>query len=328
MNSFQAVRVTSDDQGNFEQQIVSREIDQLPEGELLVRVGWSSLNFKDALSGLGIPGVTRNYPHTPGIDAAGEVVSDSTGKFKAGDQVIVTGYDLGMNTDGGLSQMIRVPASWATPLPQGLSTRQAMVLGTAGLTAGLSVEKLLAHGIQSGRILVTGATGGVGSIAVAILAKLGFQVIAVTGKAESEAYLKSIGASEVISRQEISELPGKPLLKPQWDGAVDCAGGQTLTAILRSLAPGGAVSCCGLVDSPKLEMTVLPFILRGVSLLGVDSVEIPLAAKATVWQKFASEWMLPGLNDLADEMPLTEVPAIFNDILKGKLKKRKLVRID
>jgi len=247
-----------------------------------------------------------------------------------GDAVICTGYDLGMNTDGGYGQYIRVPAEWLVPLPEGLAPRDAMVLGTAGLTAALCVESLLDTGLNpdQGPVLVTGATGGVGSITVAILAKLGFSVSAVSGKQASHQWLQSLGASEVIDRDRFLENTGKPMLKEQWAGAVDCAGGDMLTTALKSLKYGGSAACCGLAASPKLEMTVLPFILRGVNLLGVDSVELPCEIKQQMWQLLADEWMPADLALLeADEVALDGVNAWVEKILQGGVQGRVVVRL-
>jgi alcohol dehydrogenase len=295
-----------------------------------VRVRYSSLNYKDALSATGNPGVTRNYPHTPGIDAAGEVEACATGDFAAGDPVIVTGYDLGMNTSGGFGQYIRVPAGWLVPLPAGLSLREAMLLGTAGLTAGLCVDKLLAAGVspEGGPVLVTGATGGVGSIAVMLLAKLGFEVEAVTGKAEQADWLRQIGASAVLGRETVQEGTGKALLKERWAGAVDTVGGDVLFNVVKSLRRGGSVACCGLTAGTAFQASVFPFILRGVNLLGVDSVEIPLADKADIWRKLAGPWKLEGLERLCHEVGLAELPAEIVRILEGHQVGRALVRVD
>ncbi|MDT8428581.1 MAG: YhdH/YhfP family quinone oxidoreductase [Pseudomonadales bacterium] len=284
--------------------VVQRSIDELPPGEVLIRVNYSSLNYKDALSAHGNKGVSRNFPHTPGIDAAGVVIACDTAEFKAGDQVIVTGYDLGMNTSGGFGQYIRVPADWVLACPSTLSLRDAMITGTAGLTAALCVEKLLCNGLHkdAGPVLVTGASGGVGSYAVALLAKLGFRVTACTGKPEQETALKKLGASDVIARDSLTERSPKPLSREQWAGAVDVAGGEVLVNILKTLQYGGSVACCGLVASAQLPGTVFPFILRGVNLLGVDSVNLPLSVKADMWQKLASDWRLDSLQQLGREI--------------------------
>ncbi|MFT5692113.1 MAG: acrylyl-CoA reductase (NADPH) [Oceanicoccus sp.] len=306
-----------------------RAIEDLPAGDLLIEVQYSSLNYKDALSANGSPGVTRNFPHTPGIDAAGIVKESASEHFSVGDTVIVTGYDLGMETDGGLAEFIRVPATWALALPSGLSARDAMVLGTAGLTAGLCVNKLLQAGAvaDEGKVIVTGATGGVGSVAVALLAKLGFQVVASTSKVSQHDLLKSLGATEIIDRETLAAAERKPMLKPQWQNAVDCVGGDTLVNILKSLGRSGSVACCGLVGSADLPANVLPFILRDVNLLGVDSVEIPLAKKQHIWGMFSEEWKLDCLDQLATEIQLEQVPEYLDKIIKGENIGRTVVRI-
>jgi len=327
--TFKALITEKTDDG-YQSRVGDKNLEDLPEGDVLVRVAWSSLNYKDALSASGNKGVTRQFPHTPGIDAVGVVEETSDGPFSVGDAVICTGYDLGMNTDGGYGQYIRVPAEWLVPLPEGLAPRDAMVLGTAGLTAALCVESLLDTGLNpdQGPVLVTGATGGVGSITVAILAKLGFSVSAVSGKQASHQWLQSLGASEVIDRDRFLENTGKPMLKEQWAGAVDCAGGDMLTTALKSLKYGGSAACCGLAASPKLEMTVLPFILRGVNLLGVDSVELPCEIKQQMWQLLADEWMPADLALLeADEVALDGVNAWVEKILQGGVQGRVVVRL-
>jgi len=330
MTRFQALQAERDEQGGFRQQVVSRELDSLPAGDVLVRVRYSSLNYKDALSATGNPGVTRNFPHTPGIDAAGEVEACATGDFAAGDAVIVTGYDLGMNTSGGFGQYIRVPAGWLVPLPSGLSLRDSMLLGTAGLTAGLCVDKLLKAEVSpdSGPVLVTGATGGVGTLAVALLAQLGFEVQAVTGKPEQAELLRQLGASEVLGRETLLEGTGKPLLKERWAGAVDTVGGEPLFNLVKSLRRGGSVACCGLTAGVNFQASVLPFILRGVNLLGVDSVEIPLAEKADIWRKLAGPWKIVALERLGHEIGLEDLPDEITRILAGQQVGRALVRLD
>lgn len=329
MSRFSALQARENAAGQFEQVIVQREIDELPAGELLVRVKYSSLNYKDALSASGNRGVTRNFPHTPGIDAAGVVEASSVAEFSVGDEVIVTGYDLGMNTSGGFAQYIRIPASWALKRPQGLSLREAMVLGTAGLTAALCVDKLEQAGVtpDAGPILVTGATGGVGSIAVALLSKLGYSVSASTGKAEQAEFLKAIGAHEVVPRSQLQDGAQRPLLKEQWGGAVDTVGGDILVNVLKSLRYGGSAACCGLTAGVTLNASVLPFILRGVNLLGVDSVELPLVAKASMWDRLSLQWKLQ-LDALVSEVELQQLPQAISQILAGAQVGRVLVRLD
>ena len=327
--SFQALQVTEAVDGTFQSKIVTRSIMDLPDGEVLIRVLYSSLNFKDALSASGNKGVTRSYPHTPGIDAAGLVVSSEAAEFSEGDEVIITGYDLGMNTSGGFGEYIRVPSEWVVKLPGGLNVRDSMILGTAGVTAALCIEKLLNAGIQSesGEILVTGATGGVGIISVAILSKLGFSVVASTGKISENHFLESIGASRIIDRKELSEPSSRPLSKEKWIGAVDVVGGATLVNILKSLEYGASVAACGLVESPKLEATVLPFILRGINLLGVDSVEQPRVVKQGVWEKLANDWRIKDLNSICTEISFDGLQGNLDKILAGKATGRILLKL-
>jgi alcohol dehydrogenase len=330
MTQFQALLVSEQADGSFTPRVVTREIAELPAGEVLIRVQYSSLNYKDALSASGNRGVTKQYPHTPGIDAAGIVEQSSVSEFAPGDEVIVTGYDLGMNTSGGFAQYIRVPAAWLLKRPQGLSLRESMLLGTAGLTAALCVAKLEQAGLtpDAGSVLVTGATGGVGSIAVALLASLGYQVVAATGKPEQAEYLISLGASQVVSRSSLEQGTDKPLLKPQWAAAVDTVGGDILFNVVKALQYGGSVACCGLTAGVAFNANVLPFILRGVNLLGVDSVELPLVVKASMWDKLSLQWKLGNLESLAHEVALAQLPAAIEHMLAAKACGRVLVKLD
>ena len=331
MSRFKALWVTEGAPGVFDQAVVLRELDDLPAGEVLIRVRYSSLNYKDALSANGSRGVTRHYPHTPGIDAAGEVVESAVAGLQPGDQVIVTGYDLGMNTPGGFAQYIRVPAAWVVRCPPGMTPREAMLLGTAGLTAGLCVEKLLHAGLdaKAGPVLVTGASGGVGSVAVLLLTRLGYTVAASTGKLEQSEFLQQLGAQQVIDRAVLRDGADKPLLKMHWAGAVDSVGGDILFNVVKSLQYGASVACCGLTAGAEMaQASVMPFILRGVNLLGVDSVELPLVAKAAMWAKLAGPWKLDGLEKMAHEIALEDLPEAINRILAGRMVGRALVRID
>jgi len=316
---FKALRVEATANNQFQQSIVERDIDSLPEHDLLVEVHYSSLNYKDALSASGNPGVTKDYPHTPGIDAAGIVVDDKSGRFTPGDSVVVCGYDLGMNTSGGLAQRIRVPAEWAVALPDNLSLRESMVIGTAGFTAALCVDKLLHMGAkpEDGTVLVSGATGGVGSFSVALLNHLGFSVCALTGKLEQSDWLVSLGAKQVIDRNTLAEPNKRPVAKPQWANAVDCVGGEILNNIIKSLQYGGSVSICGMTASPNFNASVFPFILRGVNLLGVDCVELPLLRKTENWQALSTRFKLPELNRMAETIKLEQAPEYLTRILNG-----------
>ena len=319
MTTYQALESVKTEEGNI-LSVVEKNIDELPDGDLLIKVSYSSLNYKDAMSASGMPGVTRNYPHTPGIDAVGEVDTSSNNNFKEGDKVIVTGYDLGMNTAGGFGQYIRVPAEWATLLPNGLSEKESMSLGTAGLTAGLSVHALETYrgnqGFEGTKSIVTGATGGVGSIALMLLSKLNSEVTAVTGKKEQTEFLTGLGASEIILREDLQEVARKPIGKSIWDLGVDVVSGDVLTMLLTSLTPGGAVACSGLVGGPSFESSIFPFILRGNALLGIDSVEIPLDQKSQIWDRFSSDWKLD-LTGLTKEVSLDGLEKEVQTILQG-----------
>jgi len=329
MTTYKALESSKTDNGN-KLSIVEKSIDDLPEGDVLIKVNYSSLNYKDALSASGAPGVTRTYPHTPGIDAAGVIAESSDNSFKEGDSVIVTGYDLGMDTAGGFGEYIRVPASWVIRLPKGLSESDSMALGTAGLTAGLSVQALNDHNSNEGfnglNTVVTGATGGVGSIAVMLLSKLGASVTAVTGKDAQKELLQNLGASEVLSREELAEMCRTPIGKTIWNFGVDVVSGNTLTLLLASLKPGGAVACSGLVGGPSFESSIFPFILRGNALLGIDSVEIPLEKKSQVWENFASDWKMD-LSPLVKEVSLEQLETEISTILEGGQVGRVLVKV-
>lgn len=300
----------------------------LPAGEVLIEVHYSSLNYKDGLSATGNPGVTRAFPHTPGIDASGVVLESAVPEFSAGDDVIVIGFDLGMGTAGGFGERIRVPADWVVQRPEGLSLRASMALGTAGFTAAECVDKLERMGGLSpaqGPVLVTGATGGVGSVAVMLLSQLGYEVVAVTGKADKADWLKSLGASEVLSREALAEGAGKPLLAERYAAAVDTVGGELLFNAVKSLRYGGSLAACGLVASPTIPATVLPFILRHVNLLGVDSVQWPLAEKKRLWGRLAKEWQLPSLETLVEPLSLETLSDALDRILAGEMVGRGLL---
>ncbi len=306
---------------------VNDQIDDLPDGDVLINVKYSSLNYKDALSATGNKGVTRRYPHTPGIDAAGIVEESRSPEFKSGDKVVVTGFDLGMNTTGGFGEFIRVPAEWIVKLPDNLTLKESMIFGTAGFTAALSLHHLEHTGLKKsdGDILVTGATGGVGSLAVAILAHAGYKVTAATGKSDKEEYLKKVGASSVITREFVDDLSGKPLLPTRWAGVVDTVGGNILSAAMKSTKYGGGVAACGLTQSPDLNMTVYPFILRGVSLLGIDSAHCPMDVRKLMWDNLAGKWKPDLLNDICFTCGLKDLSSKIDDILEGKITGRTVV---
>ncbi|NCB10112.1 MAG: acryloyl-CoA reductase [Erysipelotrichia bacterium] len=300
------------------------------ENEVIIKATYSSLNYKDALSSVGNPGVTRVFPHITGVDVAGEIVETKSNIFKVGQKVIVTGYDLGMNTNGGHSQYVKVPASWVVAIPSSLSDKEAMIYGTAGLTAALSINELINNNItqESGDILVTGATGGVGSLAVAILSKLGFNVVALSGKEDKISYLKEIGASEVVLREEFLKDSSKALLKPKFTGVIDTTGGDILSTALKQTNYDGVVTCCGLTASSSLNTNIFPFILRGVRLIGIDSVECILDKKQDAWEKLAGKYSIKNLNEITNEISLDGIKDAYEKLLNGTAVGRYLVKID
>jgi len=324
---FKALVVREPEPGRFERAVEWRRLDELPPGEVLIRVAYSSLNYKDALSATGHKGVSRSFPHTPGIDAAGHVAESTDPRFKEGDEVIVTSYDLGMGTAGGFGQFIRVPAEWVVPLPQGLSLRESMILGTAGFTAALGLHKLEQGGLapEQGEVLVTGATGGVGSLAVAIYSRAGYRVIAATGKKEAHAWLQELGAVEVIERAAVDEHSDRPLLKGRWAAIMDTVGGNVLATGLKTTLYGAGVACCGLVASAELNTSVYPFILRGVTLYGVDSAQCPMSVRARLWQRLSHEWKPNALDRIVHQCDLDGLSGEIATILDGRQRGRVLV---
>jgi len=331
-DTFKAFLVTEQD-GAYRQSVVERNIEDLPAGEVLIEVEYSSVNYKDALSSSGNKGVTRSYPHTPGIDAAGVVASSDDTHFQRGDKVLVMGYDLGMNVAGGFAEYVRVPSDWVIHRPENLSAEDAMVFGTAGFTASMCVDTLLQVGIdpEQGPVLVTGASGGVGSIAVWLLSNLGFDVIASTGKAGQEAMLKALGAKEIVMRDSLLDNNKRPMNKPVWAAAIDTVGGPILSNILKSIRYGGSVACCGMVAGGDINTSVFPFILRGVNLLGVDSVELPLDVKQDIWNIIGSQWLFDNFAEFKQSMcttiSLDQLPEAISQILKGAHIGRYLVKI-
>jgi len=326
--TFNALVVRAGEDKTYRRQILQRSIDDLPDGDVLIRVQYSSLNYKDALSAIGNKGVTRNYPHTPGIDAAGAVVDSRVGAFKPGDPVLVTGYDLGMNTSGGFGQYVRVPAEWVVPLPAGLNGKESMTYGTAGFTAGMGISFLTENvSTEDGPVLVTGATGGVGSVAVAVLAKLGYSVAAVTGKTAETEFLTGLGASQIVDRADAADTSGRPLLKGQWAGVLDTVGGEILATAVKATQAWGTVTCCGNVASPDLPLTVFPFILRGVRLIGIDSQNCPMDFRLRVWENLAGPWKIDGFERLATEISLDGLNDNIDRILKGLQKGRVVVNL-
>lgn len=323
--NFRAVVTTQDEDGNFRSRILLRDFSDLPSHEVLIRVHFSGLNYKDALSASGHKGITRKYPHTPGIDAAGVVVTSEDARFKAGDEVIVTGYDLGMNTSGGLAEYICVPAAWIVKKPDNLTLEESMIIGTSGFTAASAIYEMIKHGIkpEDGNILVSGATGAVGSAAVTMLAQAGYNVIASSGKTEEYNFLKTIGASEVIEREALNDQSGRGLLPARWVAALDTVGGNTLSTILLSTKERGLVANCGMIASDKLQVPVFPFIIRGIRLIGIASADTPMPRRLEIW-KLISEIIKPKkISLLKTTISLEEVPEALlrmkNAATKGKI---------
>ncbi len=327
--TYRALVVEETPDGVFKRHLTNKTLDEVPDNHLLIKVAYTSLNYKDALSATGNKGVTRTYPHVPGIDAAGTVTQSNSDAFKKDDQVIVTGYDLGMNTDGAFAEYICVPSDWAVPCPEALSLKVSMIYGTAGFTAALCVQKLLQHGLEpgQGQVLVTGASGGVGSIAVGVLAKLGFEVAAVTGKAQQASYLTELGTKEIIDRKDLSEPTPKPMLKGRWTAVVDTVGGNILTNAIKSCQYGAVITACGNAASPELPLTVFPFILRGVSLLGVDSVNCSTMDRIMIWQNLAENWAVDGLEKVFTEISLDGLDPYIDKILNGQVSGRVLIKV-
>ena len=304
-------------------------IPKCAENEIVIKVTYSSLNYKDALSSIGNPGVTRNFPHITGIDVAGTVYESTSNIFKMGERVLVTGYDMGMNTHGGHAQFVKVLASWVARIPDSISDKEIMTFGTAGLTAALSINELIANGVkpENGPVLVTGATGGVGSIAVSILSKIGFYVVAISGKKEKIDYLKRIGASEVILRDTFNEESKKPIMNEKYIAVVDTVGGEILANALKYIKYDGVATCCGLTSSHELNTNVFPFILRGIRLIGIDSVECKLEKKQAAWEKLASKWKINTLDSITNEITLYEIKDAYKLLLSGKAVGRYVVKI-
>lgn len=304
--------------------------DALPEGDVTVAVEYSTVNYKDGMVVNGQGGLVRNYPHVPGIDFAGTVESSGSDRYTPGDKVVLTGWRVGEVHWGGYAQKARVNADWLVPLPDGFSTKNAMAVGTAGFTSMLCILALEDHGLtpDAGAVLVTGAAGGVGSVAVAILAKLGYTVAASTGRPEQHDYLKSLGATEMVDRAELAEGSGRPLDKERWAGCVDTVGASTLATVLSQIAYGGSVAACGLAGGPKLQTTVIPFLLRGVNLLGIDSVMQPYDNRVRTWQRIASDLPTDKLEAMTEVIGLGGVGDAANAILKGQVRGRMVVDVN
>jgi len=326
--SFKALVVSEQDDGSYHREIKERSVRSLPDNDVLINVHYSSLNYKDVLSATGNKGVTRHFPHTPGVDAAGIIEESEDNRFKKGDEVIVTSFDLGQDTPGGFGEYISVPGDWIVPLPDGMTLRESMIYGTAGFTAAYGVYKLKHNEIEpgSGRILVTGATGGVGSMSVALLAHLNYKVEAVTGKKDQESFLKKLGAEKVIGRDEVYSKSRSPLLSARWVGAIDTVGGEMLDAVIRQTEHNGTVACCGNVLGHDLNTSIYPFILRGVSLMGIDSGICLMPMRKKIWHLLATDWKLRNLEELATEITLEELNAEIENILKGRQVGRTLLK--
>lgn len=327
---FNALVLEKNDDGKVTSSMQSLEESALPEGDVTVNVDYSTLNYKDGLVLGGLGGLVRNYPHVPGVDFSGTVDSSDHSDFKAGDKVVLTGWRVGEVRWGGYAQKARVSGDCLVPLPDGLDTKQAMAVGTAGLTAMLSLIALEKQGLTpaAGPVLVTGATGGVGSVACALFSKAGFEVHGSTGKSDAADYLKNLGVSEIISRDELATGNGKPLNKERWAAIVDSVGSDTLANALTQLKYGGSAAAIGLAGGNKLDTTVIPFLLRGVNLLGIDSVMCPTAKRVTAWQRIVTELPIDQLSDMTSVKPLSEIASSGQDILKGGVTGRIVVDVN
>lgn len=328
MKKFSAYRIFEQD-GKSAARFVELTLDDLDPGEVVIQAHYSSVNYKDALAATGAGKVIRRFPCVGGIDVSGVVASSSDARFKAGDEVLVTGYDMGMAHDGGYAEYVRVPADWVVPSPQGMSLFDAMALGTAGFTAGLSIHRLEQNELSpdKGKVIVTGATGGVSSLAIQMLAQLGYHVVALTGKDAEHDYLKSLGAAEILPRGQVDINGTRPLEKAQWAGALDSVGGATLAWLTRTMQQEGAIASFGNAGGIELHTTVLPFILRGVKLLGVDSAATVMPLRKQIWQRLASDLKPKSLNQVAHRVPFKELPQVFPSMLQGKHRGRSVVEI-
>ncbi len=323
-NTYRALVVRRDSEQGFTRAVEELFPAELSPGDVLIRVHFSSLNYKDALSATGNRGVTRKYPHTPGVDAAGVVESSHAPQFNVGEKVICMGFDLGMNTDGGFAEFVRVPAEWVLKKPDGISLYETMQLGTAGFTAAQCVDRLLELGVtpDKGRVLVTGATGGVGSIAVALLRKAGFEIAGVTGKESEHPFLQQLGCTTILNRKQATGRPGVALLRERWAGVVDTVGGEILASAIKATRYDGVVTCCGNAASGDLPLTVYPFILRGVSLVGIDSASCPIARREAIWQRLAGPWKLDMLEEVSTCITLEQLSPMIDEMLQARTRGR------
>lgn len=325
---FKALMVEKDDEGKTSASVQELSLEQLPDGDVTVAVEYSTVNYKDGLCIGPGGGLVRSYPHVPGIDMAGTVEASDTDCYKVGDKVVLTGWRVGEAYWGGYSQKARVKAEWLVPLPEGLDTRHAMAVGTAGFTAMLAVMALEDHGIKDGPVLVTGAAGGVGSVATAILANLGYDVAAVTGRPETADYLKSLGATQIVPREEINEITRRPLEAETWGGCVDAVGGEMLARVLGQMQYGASVAAVGLAGGAGMPASVIPFLLRGVNLLGIDSVMQPYDNRVRAWERIAKDLPMDKLEAMIQPASLTDLPQLGRDILKGQVKGRVVVDVN
>ena len=326
--SFKAFTAYQNQNGDFKGKIIIKDITDLPDGDLLIKVKYSSLNYKDALSASGSKGITKHYPQTPGIDAAGVIVKSKNSNFRINDRVIVTGFDLGMNTSGGFAEYIQVPSSWAIKCPNSLSTREAMILGTAGLTAGLCIYEIEAHTkIKKLNVVVSGSTGGVGSIAVMLLSNLGAKVTSITGKKNTDNYLCNLGSSEIIDREHFIKSTRLPLSRGNFDAAIDIVGGKILSSIIASMKYNGLITVCGNVSDPNFSTSVFPFILRRIRLIGIDSASHPIDVREKIWNKFVSSWKIKNLNNIAKIIDLRSLNNEIRKMLCGKQIGRIIVKL-
>ncbi|MBC1765454.1 NADPH:quinone oxidoreductase family protein [Listeria seeligeri] len=328
MKSFQALFIEKEEQ-DTSLHFRDTTIDELPENDVTIEVHYSGINYKDGLAVLPDGKIVSEYPFIPGIDASGVVVESKSDRLQVGDEVIVTSYDFGVSYFGGYSEFIRVPAEWVVPLPAGLSLKEAMILGTAGFTAALSVDALEFSGVTptDGKIAVSGATGGVGSLSSAILSKRNYQVVASSNKADAAEFLQKFGVSEVVTREAFQPEKIRALDKQLFAGAIDCVGGKPLAYLLTAVQYGGAVTTCGMSAGGKLDTTVFPFILRGIQLFGIDSVLCPMPKRESIWNRLATDYKLANLNELATEIPFSELPTALHQVMNGGVTGRYLVKI-
>ncbi|MBD8027446.1 acryloyl-CoA reductase [Lysinibacillus halotolerans] len=329
MQTFDALVVNKQEE-QFSVDVQKLTINNLPEGEVLIQVHYSGVNYKDSLASIPNGNIVKNYPFVPGIDLAGVVVSSEDPRFKEGDEVIATSYEIGVSHFGGYSEYARIPAKWVVPLPDGLTLKKAMIIGTAGFTAALSVQRLQDNGVspEKGKVLVTGATGGVGSFAISILSKLGFEVEASTGKASEQDYLTSLGATSIVPREEVYDGKIRALGKQKWAAAVDPVGGEPLAALLSQIQYGGSVAVSGLTAGGNVPTTVYPFILRGVNLLGIDSVYCDMETRLKVWERLANVYQSESLEEfIQQEVSLAQLPEVLPTLLKAQARGRILVKL-